>query len=578
MSEENVVHRKEKKNLRKSTDGYRTDSGCFEDVDVPTNNQNPSTSTSSESVNFQEEKSAGTDSSPEEYRLSTKYAPVSSPNSSSIADECADDKDFHAILKRLSDLTTNPGDLYRLCFGSRLSFCGHISGKVEREEPNVDGNSKSVTMQGNERENSEISSETVAKLNADRSSNEQQCVELLSLISSLMKKVEENPNFFKQSGLGNSLAAQLSSLLPSLEDSKRNERQSHEQSLVHCDPLNQCISLSTKNAEDEHESLVIPEESRLVRDPNKNHADDPLQGQCATQSLPIGHDTTIDEKLSPYHTAPLLSLNQEEKSGSVSLEIETEIPKTDSILNDCSENHSKYLLPSCQKKEQQSTLPFSKKEGKLDENDDSMGDPSESYDKVSFASTKKEVFQTTLPVASFTKNPSSAELYNCYRHSECQTDNQCETPLLLTDEGGSQLNTNFPQSQKTDDTDSNLQHCSDKVYHPVPPNEDKHNISTPNVNYIDAQSSDTVIADSRDVVMNGRRAVKPYSWDYGDIWEKELERAKSSEAFFRDTSREMVPFFEEIRDELFHNAGFLYDNSDRSSDATKRRSRSADAR
>ncbi|XP_028412387.1 uncharacterized protein LOC114535207 [Dendronephthya gigantea] len=579
MSEENVVHRKEKKNLRKSTDGYRTDSGCFEDVDVPITSQNPSTTTSSESVNLHGEKPTGNDPFLEEYRLPTEYAPDPCPNPSSIADECADDKDFHAILKRLSDLTTNPGDLYRLCFGSRLSFCGHMSGTVEREEPDIEGSSKSVTIHKNEREDAEIPLETAAKLNAERPSNEQQCVELLSLISSLMKKVKENPNFFKESGLGNSLVAQLSSLLPALEDSKRNDRQSQEPSLIHSNPHDLCISQSTTSGDDEHKSLVIPEESRPVREPrlDKNHANDPLQKQYSTQILPVGHNTEADEKLGPYHTAETLPSNQEKSS--VSLELETSnIPG--SILNDCSENQNKYLSPSCQKKELENTFPSSKREGELDGDTAFMGDPLESHDKVPFASTEKEVFQTTLPVVSFTKeDPSNPEHYNSCPDSECQIDNQCETPSLFTNEEKSYpANAKIPQSYKTDDVDSNLQHCADKVDYPVPPEQSQDNISVPNVNYTDAQSSDGANEDSRDVVMNGRRAVKPYSWDYGDIWEKELERARGSEAFLGESAREMMPSFEEIRDELFHNAGFLYDNSDRSADATKRRSRSADSR
>jgi hypothetical protein len=96
------------------------------------------------------------------------------------------------------------------------------------------------------------------------------------------------------------------------------------------------------------------------------------------------------------------------------------------------------------------------------------------------------------------------------------------------------------------------------------------------------------VTDADDVVTNGRRAVKPYSWDYGDIWEKELERAKSSEPFNnggkggylpsrKDPATDMMPSFEEIRDELFQNAGFVNDNGGRY-DVSKRRSRSADAR
>ena len=114
--------------------------------------------------------------------------------------------------------------------------------------------------------------------------------------------------------------------------------------------------------------------------------------------------------------------------------------------------------------------------------------------------------------------------------------------------------------------------------------EDGHANSEPNA--VSDKSSTSASVDASDVVTNGRRAVKPYSWDYGDIWEEELERAKNSESLESNGKTgylpsknytDMMPSFEEIRDDLFQNAGFVTDNNGHH-DNSKRRSRSADAR
>ena len=234
MSEGNVVRRNPKNRQRKNTDGYRTDSGCFEDVDLQMANQNFLTRTSSEPI-VEYNDTVPNDASLEEQQDTTGND-KGSPIPPSLADECADDKDFHAILKKLSDITTNPGDLYRLCFSSRLSYCGHISGNAENEESlhrtdDVDQNGIDVLELANACTNCDISNESgfeEGEKCTKRLSHGHQCAELLSLLSSFANKAKENPSMFRDSSLGNSLVAQLSSLLSTLEESKGDDQQLNE--------------------------------------------------------------------------------------------------------------------------------------------------------------------------------------------------------------------------------------------------------------------------------------------------------------------------------------------------------------
>ncbi len=238
-------------------------------------------------------------------------------------------------------------------------------------------------------------------------------------------------------------------------------------------------------------------------------------------------------------------------------------------------------------------------------NNATLKDLLETQTKSPLALTEAEKLETPLPTSnrktSFATNHLNADLHKTCSTSKYPLDEPDEKPSLLhqreefqTSLSVSNLQTSVTAtSQKTriDNTDpGTLQHPSDRQDErpSLLPNHTEDSNAISELNIIDGRSSTSSLTDTGDVVTNGRRAVKPYSWDYGDIWEKELERAKSSESFDNDgktgyspsrkyPGTDMMPSFEEIRDDLFQNAGFINDNGDRY-DGPKRRSRSADAR
>ena len=539
MSKENgVVLRNPKNNRRKKTDGYRTDSGCFEDVDLQMANRHSPTSTSSESVLVDNNDNPSNEHGSDECRATTEH-PDTSPICSSLADECADDKDFHAILKRLSDITNDPGDLYRLCFSSRLSYCGHMSSNAENGETTGknDQNDSSIVEETSSCTNCEILNESLSEKGdkcSKRSSHGQQCVELLSLLSTCAVKAKENPGMFSNSSLGNSLVGQLSSLLSTLEEAKRNSTLSNEGQ-----------STSTPEQISPNTQMIVPESTSL----STSHFDN------NESSLPQGSNTSSDETKELDSKLPSASFKPRH-GGTRS---NTDFKMSAAALNNPVDTHSKPLSPLGETEELEAPLSTSSNKTSFATNSSHEICAAQKHllknrGEKSLLLKQNEEYHTSLPVSSI------------------------QTSLVTTSQEKTLNQVDSTQKYPPDSQDENLfvlnQPESDNA---VP----EHNIS-------DNRRSITSVTDGDDVVTTGRRAVKPYSWDYGDIWEKELERARSielcqgseQESHFpsrKDPVRDMLPSFEEIRDELFQNAGFTNDNSG-PSDGFKRRSRSADAR
>ena len=583
MSEENVVRRNPKNNRRKNTDGYRTDSGCFEDVDLQMANQHSPTSTSSESVVVDNNTVVTTDHNSEECRLVTEHANAS-PISPSLADECADDKDFHAILKRLSDITTNPSDLYRLCFSSRLSFCGHMSGNENEESfrrtGEIDQNGTTLVEQANGCTNCEISNESPLEEGekcAKRSSHGQQCVELLSVLSSFMVKAKENPSMLNHSSLGNSLVAQLSSLLSTLEEAKENASQSNEGQLI---TAGQQISPDTFQPS---KPTQLPERTaQSVSNVAEHKTSLPAQdSDTATDKV----DLTLKNSNDCHDQEPSHSTQRKNEDPF------PQINKTDLIAREELGNYSGQPSSPSLYEELESALPssgFSARHHGIHSdskvNDAIFEDLLDTHNEPPSPLPDAEKLETPLPTSSlrtsFATNRVHPELHEAFPTSKHPLKNQDERPSLYNQ--GEEFQTSSPT---IDNTNTTLQHQDER---PSLANHPEDNDVIPELNIIDGRSSTSSVTDADDVVTNGRRAVKPYSWDYGDIWEKELERAKSSESFNnggkggylpsrKDPATDMMPSFEEIRDELFQNAGFVNDSGGRY-DVSKRRSRSADAR
>lgn len=596
MSKENgVVLRNPKNNRRKNTDGYRTDSGCFEDVDLQMANRHSPTSTSSESVVVDNNDVPATEHGTEEFRVATDHADTS-PICSSLADECADDKDFHAILKRLSDITSDPGDLYRLCFSSRLSYCGHMSSNAESGEATGknDQNDSSIVEETNSCTNCEILNESLSEEGEKclkRSSHGQQCVELLSLLSSCAVRAKENPSMFRNSNLGNSLVGQLSSLLSTLEEAKRNSTQSNEvQSTLTAEQISpntqltvpDCTSLSTSHF-DNSKSSLLPQGSNTSSD--------------ETDLTKIETDLTRSNNGYDQQAPHLIKTSNDDSV----LEIENDLIPTKKLEG------QRPLHPN-ESEELESKLPsasFKSRHGEIKSNTDSkmtgafLNNSVDTHNKPLSPSGKTEELEIPLSASSnkssFAIN-SSHEICPAPQHlldnggekSPLQKQNEeCHTSLPVSNIQTSLVTT--PQETRLSKVDSTLKYPPDNQdEHLFILNQPESNNAIPEHNMSDSHRSITSVTDGDDVVTTGRRAVKPYSWDYGDIWEKELERARSiescqsseQEGHFpsrKDPVRDMLPSFEEIRDELFHNAGFTYDNSGHS-DGSKRRSRSADAR
>jgi hypothetical protein len=548
MSKENVVRRDPKNSRRKNTDGYRTDSGCFEDVDLQMANQHSPTSTSSETV-IVENDDVTIGGNSEECRLMAENADASTIPPS-LLDECADDKDFHAIIKRLSDITSNSGDLYRLCFNSRLSFCGHMSSNNENDESfsrtSETDNNDTCDVQSNGCTDCEMhdapSLEDGAKC-TKRSSHGQQCGELLSLLSSFMVKAKEDPNMINQSTLGGSLVTQLSSLLQTLEGAKNNGNES----------VSSCQQCSSDSLERKPE-VASPDYDCTRKQPanllNQGNDDQPIQ-QIKTNDLLSQHDIGDGEG---HGKQPSYSSQMDELE---TKQVTTNLNKDSGINN-------------------QSTLKdLLQTENKL---------PSPLID----AENSKPTQASSSVLTSFATTNSKPDLQNSATSKHLLTD-QDEKPLLHK-EGEIMPPTSlepFVTATMIDRPNTTMQcsldkqeECSSLINH----TED--GIAISGLNIISDKSPISSLTDTGDVVTNGRRAVKPYSWDYGDIWEEELERAKSSESFescgkagYLPSRKytDMMPSFEEIRDDLFQNAGFINDNGGRF-DASKRRSRSADAR
>lgn len=365
-------------------------------------------------------------------------------------DECTEDSEFHAILERLAEVTKNPGDLYRLCFSSRLSFCGLALGGMEEQgatpppeltcrENSTDG-TKEFVLEG-------VLADTTAQLGKTgvtmpetgddvlehrNCSDRQQCVELLSLLSSFVEKAKEDPAVFSQSGLGRSLLGQLSSLLTTLEEAKKNPN-------------------FTSSVKPEH----------------------PNDSSHNIRQLPASGGGT-----------------------------ESPIPEQDS-------------------------------------SGDSLKDPA-----IDLSSHSTDDASVSPPVIEDVTEFTSSIAHN-NEDSPPPMRKQDSEHVSRADVDGGETTSCEKSGDKSDD-----------------------------------QSDD-------DVVTNGRRAVTPYSWDYGDIWEKELQRAQSTDSFppgrFGEPGSNMpgdplMPTFEEIRDELFHDAGFVLHEGRHGHVVHKRRSRSADAR
>ena len=574
MSKENVVLRDPKNNRRKNTDGYRTDSGCFEDVDILMANQHSPTSTSSESVVPENNDDVTVDHSLENPQLIVEDADAP-PIPTSLVDECADDKDFHAILKRLSDITSNSGDLYRLCFNPRLSFCGHMSNNNENDESlgrtgEIDKTDSRVGEQSNGCTNGEICNETPLEDGVKCTKGEshgQQCVELLSLLSSFMVKAKEDPSMINHSTLGSSLVAQLSSLLSTLEEARKNENQSikaqqpnSHNSLqpkpVLASPDHDCNALYTSNVA---EYLTSPSS----QDSSAAHGKD---------TLTLRNSNDHDQLTSP--------LNQRSNSESIQ-----QMKANDLLLHKSDEHIKQLSYPSqIDQPETQQVVTNSNTHTEMNSNT-TLKDLLETQSNLLLPLTDVEpklTLTTSCPKAQLGLN-SDLQVGSTSKHP---LDNQNEKPFLHQEEDILPFST-FVTATKMNSPDSTIQHPSDKhdmcssIINHI---EDGGANSEPNA--VSDKSSTDALVDASDVVTNGRRAVKPYSWDYGDIWEEELERTRNSESLEGDEKTgylpsknytDMMPFFEEIRDDLFQNAGFVTDNNGRH-DNSKRRSRSADAR
>ena len=452
MSQKQVVRRTSTTNRRKNTDSDRSDSGCFEDVDVlqmanrpsqtPGSTPTKSTTAQQDQLSEKTEQEAGNDRS-----TGNDAFPNETP---STPDECAEDSEFHAILERLAEVTKNPGDLYRLCFSSRLSFCGLSLGGMEEQ---VSPAQPELTSRENSTDDtSEFVSEGVladataqpAKTGVTipetgdeaaehrNCGDRKQCVEVLSLLSSFVEKAKEDPAVFNQSGLGRSLLGQLSSLLTTLEEAKKNPN------------FTSCLQSEYPN--------------------DSSHSSQQLHASEGNRDSPIAEqDSSSDSVIDPARHS---------SSGST---------------------------------------------------DDAAVSP--------------PVFEDVTESTSLITH-----------------DNE-ESRATTTNRGGEHVS------------------CADV-------NNDGEKTSA-------EKSGDHSGDESGDVVTNGRRAVTPYSWDYGDIWEEELQRAQSTDTFppgrFGEPGSNMpgdplMPTFEEIRDELFHDAGFVVHEGRRGKAVHKRRSRSADAR
>lgn len=488
MSQKNVVRRTSTSNRRKNTDGGdRTDSGCFEDVDVlQMANRHCQPSGIPLTKNTATSDGEPDDKTREQDRPSTGAAevPTETPSNS---DECVDDTEFRAILERLAEVTKNPGDLYRLCFSSRLSFCGLPLGGTDEEgslprageiisqgdEPgglnigecgsggtSIAGNSGTFVQ---EEDDGVLTRGTGdEKMEHKNCANRQQCVELLSLLSSFVGKAKENTAVFSQSGLGKALLTQLSSLLTTLEEAKENPNVSKHHSQAQYSDHSSLDSPQSPVSNGRPSSLTDPQPPAPTEGRNKSSV------TGLWQSEPIGHQSS---RSSLSNARPYTSRGKPEV-------------KSERLLVD--------QVPCGESTKDRAVLGSS--------------DPAE--DHVDY------------PVS----------------------DGVVETMSLVSDN-----------------------HV--EAYPPMTSQDGDHVLGAD----VESQESD-------DVVSSGRRAVKPYSWDYGDIWEKELQRAQSSDSFQNGVpGDQLMPTFEEIRDELFHKAGFVLEGENRV-DGPKRRSRSADAR
>lgn len=615
MANEDVVRRNPKHNRRKNTDGYRTDSGCFEDVDVQMASRHSPFSTPAEPVVFHRENVMSSEHS----NLTNASSPAPS-----LADDCADDKDFHAILKRLSDITTDPSDLYRLCFSSRLSFCGHMSGNEENEElfgcqKDENQNDTTVFEQTNNCTNCEVPDESVK-----RSSHGRQCADLLAMLSSFMVKAKEDPSMLNHSSLGPSIVTQLSSLLSTIGEAKANigNGQSNEgQSMTTCRlvppdsfkpihvAVSECTALPELNANKHETSLYAQNSNELAADLEmtlkKSKKDSDQEQFQSNKTNADGYPTSnndhdvLREQLF-IHDNIQLSLSQNEQHENAlptALEKrETSLPTinltTSSADHPTSENSSeseeKHILFSKHREDNQCSLPAPsiRHSTGLKTNNTSNSDPKSKFPsntKKQLLPSQRENLQT--PSAHTSSEDSYAgtaektfvDDVDATSLRQCNDQGQQPTAPVIRDVVG-----RSSTSSITDENDvfpllgpSNIQ---DK-----PPlrmaSEDGKTI--PDVHRVDCRSSISSITDADDVVTSGRRAVKPYSWDYGDIWEKEIETdgnaasANSREGCLnsrKNAPTDMMPSFEEIRDELFQNAGFFKTHN------SKRRSRSADAR
>ena len=227
MSQKDVVRRPTTSSRRKTPDGNRSDSGCFDDVDVV-----QMATLQNHCVNKTPEQFEGT---VQESHTRTESDALGDAQETQVkAEESVDDTEFRNILERLAEVTKNPGDMYRLCFSSRLSFAGLSLGGADDDTFSCQQTSELATgTKANEVDSlSEETTTTVTSGVGERErlkeaghkhkdcGNRQKCVELLSMLSSFVEKANENPTVFNQSGLGKSLLGQFSSLLCTLEEAK----------------------------------------------------------------------------------------------------------------------------------------------------------------------------------------------------------------------------------------------------------------------------------------------------------------------------------------------------------------------
>lgn len=450
MSEEKVVQRRLKNNRRKTTDGYRTDSGCFEDVDL----RHSPTLVCSEYVTDKHSSTCDSNN-PNQHEVSKQYLNSSPTSIPTLAEDSAEDKHFHDILKRLSEITGGTGDLYRLCFNSRLSFGGHAaSGSEETREPEESIEKTFIVQQKNE--NCELK----------KSNHDERCAEFMSLLSSLMSKVRENPNILSHPSLGNSCENQLSSLITSINEAKQIEAKKEKQKL-------------------ESSSLQV---STTINDHNTPSPVSSLSSANADWSNLVTEQKSFDENKS--------CINETESDDESVFYILHGNTETDNISKD--QNDISHSL-------------------KTDTSFDSSTNIKEGEENVSSSTTVEE------------SNDISSEGSHALSNS-----------LDELVEDSKQMNT---------------------------------------------RKFENLLPEGDGMVANGRRTVKPYSWDYGDIWENEVQAGKRWDSFSgeldyykqRDLCHDMSPSFEEIRDDLFHNAGFICRDCCRI-ESTKRRSRSADAK